>query len=79
MAYVFKEEARHGDNLALREYAQTRLPTIQGELIAVQRDERRTAGIVPAKNPTEYTLPKPWPSITPMGIPPSTTPPEPEG
>jgi predicted outer membrane protein len=62
MAYVFKKEARHGDKPALRAYAQKCLPAIQGELIAVERDERRTAGIVPAKKPTEYTLPKPWPS-----------------
>jgi len=71
MVNLFREEAQHGGKPALRVYAETRLPLIQGELVAVERDERRAAGIVPANKP--YILPKPGPSITPMEIPWSTT------
>lgn len=76
---LFREEARNGGNPVLRGYAQTHLPLIQAQLHRTELDERRVAGLPPPTKPTGYPLPKPWPSITPMGQPPSTTPPEPEG
>jgi len=79
MVRLFREEAAHGNKPVLRAYAQTHLPLIQGELLATERSERRVAGVLPARKSAGYTLPKPWPSITPLGRPPSTTPPEPEG
>jgi predicted outer membrane protein len=76
--HLFREEARHGDKAPLRAYAQTRLPLIRNDLIDAEREERRTAG-TPTDARPGYVLPKPWPSITPMGRGPSTIPPEPEG
>lgn len=79
MLHLFQDEARHGSKPELRAYAQAHIPLIQEEIIAAQRDERGVTGSFPRSTHARYVLPKPWPSITPFGLAPPTTAPEPEG
>jgi len=75
--HLFQKEAQHGSRPVLRAFAQTRLPLIKNQLTVAEREEQRLTGALPTNTP--YVLPKPWPSITPIGPPRSTTPAQLEG